>query len=333
MRNRFAIAMMALAFSAAAAVAADGPPPWAYGFTGPALAPGAPRPAAAPAAAPAAPDTSMKSLPGSTAQFTRAQIADRFAPADWFPGDHPAMPEVVAKGKKPDVYACALCHYPNGRGRPENAPVAGFPVSYFVQQMYEFKNGNRKSADSRKANTNLMVTFAKNMTDEEIKASAEYFGAMKWNTPWIKVTETTTVPKTHTSVGMFLPEEGGEKEPLGQRIIEVPVDPEGTEVLRNPHSPFIAYVPVGSLKKGEALVNTGAGKTTQCAVCHGADLKGMGPVPGIAGHSPSYMMRQMYDMQQGTRKGQWTELMKPVVTKLNNQDMVAIVAYLASLNP
>jgi cytochrome c553 len=90
---------------------------------------------------------------------------------------------------------------------------------------------------------------------------------------------------------------------------------------------------VGSVKRGEALVTTGAGKTTPCGVCHGADLKGMGPVPGLAGRSPSYLVRQMNDMQQGNRIGIWSELMKPVVSKLNDEDMIAIAAYLASLKP
>ena len=77
----------------------------------------------------------------------------------------------------------------------------------------------------------------------------------------------------------------------------------------------------------------GAGKTTECGVCHGADLRGLGPVPGIAGRSPSYLVRQMYDMQQATRKGQWSELMKPVVSKLTHEDMIAIAAYAASRMP
>jgi len=242
------------------------------------------------------------------------------------------MPDVVAHGKRPDVRACSLCHYPNGKGRPENAGVAGLPTVYFIQQMMDFRSGNRKSAEPRKANTNTMIAIAKGMTEDEIKAAAEYFGSMKW-TPWIKVVETSTVPKTRVAGGMYLTLEGGEKEPLGQRIIETPVDAEGTEVLRNPRSGFIAYVPAGSIKKGEALVTNGAGKTTQCGICHGADLKGLGPVPGIAGRSPSYLVRQLFDMQQGARKGTWSELMKPVVTKLTDEDMLNIAAYTSSRTP
>ena len=320
------IATFTFAFLFAAGVwaASDGPLPWAYAI------PPAP-PAGTPPAA-AAPDTSIKHLPGSTLEFTRAQISDAFGPADWYPNDHPKMPDVVAHGHRPDVRACGLCHYPNGKGRPENAGVAGLSTAYFMQQMADFRNGNRKSAEARKANTNVMIAIAKGMTEDEIKAAAEYFGSMKWS-PWIQVMETNTVPKTRIAGGMFLTLEGGEKEPLGQRIIETPVNAEGTEVLRDARSGFIAYVPMGSIKKGQALVTTGAGKTTQCGLCHGADLRGLGPVPPLAGRSPSYMARQLYDMQQGARKGTWSELMKPVVAKLTQDDMLDIVAYTSSRMP
>ncbi len=316
--------------------AADGPPPWAYGFAGPA----APAP---PSVAPPAPsaggrgagtpeDASVRHLPGSSGAFTLAQIRDAFGPADWYPGDHPPMPDVVAHGRRPDVRACALCHYPNGKGRPENAGVAGLPYSYFIQTMADFRNDARKSADSRKANTNIMIAIAKGMTDEEIKAAARYFSSMKW-TPWIKVVEADVVPKTRIAGGMFLRLEGSETEPIAGRIIETPDDVERTEVLRDPRSGFTAYVPVGSVKRGEALVTTGAGRTTACGVCHGSDLRGLGPVPGLAGRSPSYTVRQLYDMQAGTRRGEWTDLMKPVVAKLTTDDMVAIAAYTASRTP
>ena len=306
--------------------AAGDPPAWAYAIP-PAPPPGAPPPA------PPAADTSIKQLPGSTFTFTRQQISDGFGPADWFPGDHPAMPDVVAHGKRPDARACGLCHYPNGKGRQENAGVAGLPVSYFIQQMNDFRNGLRKSAEPRKANTNAMITIAKALTPEEIKESAEYFGAMKW-TPWIRVVETATVPKVQSRGGIWIPVEGNQTEPIGVRIIETPENPEHTEILRDPRSGFIAYAPVGSLKKGEALVKTGGGgKTLACAESHGQDLLGLGPVPGIAGRSPSYLVRQMYDMQAGARHGEWTELMKRVVARLTDDDFVTIAAYVASLMP
>ena len=89
--------------------------------------------------------------------------------------------------------------------------------------------------------------------------------------------------------------------------------------------------PQGAVKKGEALVTTGGnGKTEACTVCHGTDLRGNGPVPGIAGRSPSYLARQLFDFQSGARHGEWAELMKPVVAKLTNEDMVYITAYVSS---
>jgi len=295
-----------------------GPPFWAYG-----VPPGPP----AAAAAAAAPDTSMKHLPGNSLEFTRAQISNAFGPADWYPGDHPTMPDVVAHGKMPDVRACSLCHYPNGKGRAENAGVSGLPKAYFIQQLMDFKNGDRKSAEPRKGNTEVMAKIAKGMTLEEMNAAADYFGAIKW-TPWIKVVESKTAPKTRVQNGLFLKLEGEETEPLGQRIIEVPLNAEATEILRDPHSGFIAYAPMGSLKKGEALA-----KAKQCGMCHGADLKGVGPIPGIAGRSPSYLMRQMFDMQQGARKGAWTGLMKPVVANLSEEDLMVLAAYAAAQTP
>jgi cytochrome c553 len=303
--------------------AAASMPDWAYAIP--------PAPPAAPATPPA-PDTSTKQLPGSTLTFTRQQISDGFAPADWFPGDHPAMPDIVAHGKRPDVRACGLCHYPNGKGRQENAGVAGLPVSYFIQTMNDFKDGLRKSAEARKANTNLMIAYAKAMTPAEIRETAEYFGAMKW-TSWIKVVETATVPKMTSRGGIWIPVESGEKEPIGTRIVETPENAERTEILRDPRSGFVAYAPMGSLKKGETLARTGGGgRTLACGECHGQDLRGLGPVPGIAGRSPSYLARQMYDMQAGARRGEWTELMKPVVAKLTDEDLVDLSAYVASLD-
>ena len=330
MRTFPTVVVLAIAalLGAASLRAATEPPAWAY-----AIVPAPPPPAGgAPAAAPA-PDPTPLSLPGSTLKFPIANVRDAFGPADWFPGDHPAMPEVVAKGRRPDVRACSLCHYPNGKGRPENAGVAGLPMSYFVQTMQDFRSDVRKSGEPRKANTNVMIQIAKGMTEQEIKAAAEYFGSMKW-TPWIKVMESKTVPKTRIQGGMYLRLEGNETEPLGMRIIETPENVEFTETLRNPRSGFIAYVPVGSIKKGEALVTEGGhGKTEQCGVCHGPDLKGLGPVPGLAGRSPSYLVRQMYDMQVGARHGVWTDLMKPVVAKLTDEDFISIAAYLSSRMP
>jgi cytochrome c553 len=308
--------------------ALDPPAPWAYGFAALPSSASAPPP---PAAAAAAPDTSPHTVPGSDVKLTRQQVNNGFNVGDWFPGDHPKMPYIVQYGKAPDVRACGLCHLVNGRGRPENASVSGLPVSYFLQQLDDFRKDLRKSADSRKTNTNLMVTIAKGMSDDEMRAAAEYFGKFPWTTSWIKVVESATVPKSRSAGGMWMSLENNETEPIGSRIIEMPVNNELVELrdYRQDGS-FIAYVPPGSVKKGEAIANRDD-RTTRCSVCHGADLQGLGPVPGIAGRSPSYIARQLHDMQQGTRKGPWVVLMSPVLEKMNADDILNVTAYVSSL--
>jgi len=308
-----------------APVAPSGPnyPAWAYAITPP-PPPGTPRPPAPPE------DTSVHHIAGTTRGFTVAQIADLRGPADWFPEDHPAMPAIVAVGRQPGVRSCSYCHYPNGKGRPSNGGVAGLPVAYILETLNDFKNGLRKPGDPRKVNVNQMIAFAKNMTPEEMQAAAEYFSSTPW-TQWVRVVEAKNVPKTEAEVSIFFKAHEGGMEPIGMRVIETPEDDEQTEPLRNPRSGFVAYVPPGAIKKGEALVTTGGnGKTIACTHCHGADLRGSGPVPGIAGRSPSYLARQMYDIQVGARHGEWSELMKPVVAKLTNEDYVNIVAYVSS---
>jgi cytochrome c553 len=317
--------------------AQPGQPSWAYGIQAD-FKPPAPAGTATPAPAPAA-DTTMHKLPGTDRSFTRAQIQDGFGPADWYPGDHPAMPEIVAKGRripgKPineSARACGLCHYPNGKGRAENSSVSGLPVAYFIQQMQDFRNDLRVSSEPRKGNAGLMVNIAKAMTEQDIKDAAEYFAAIKWTTPYFRVVETNTIPKMRVSNGVHFAVEGSPAatEPLGQRIVESPEHTERFE-LRDPRDGWIVYVPVGSIKKGEALVKTGGnGKTVACGVCHGTNLTGLGPVPAIAGRSPSMLARQMWDMKQGTRRGLWADLMKPVVQNLTSEDLVNILAYTVS---
>lgn len=295
-------------------------PDWAYGVPNtPPTSGGGPR----------QPDTSPKHIPDSTQAFTVPELRDFFHVADWFPNDHPPMPEVFVHGRPPDVRGCGMCHMPNGKGRPENAPIAGLPYAYVVQQLADFKNDLRTSADARKTNTQQMIQAAKAMTDDEIKTAAEYISSLKW-TPWIRVVEADTIPKMRLGGNVFLPIPDGGTEPLGNRIVETPEDAVRFE-LRDPHSGFIAYAPRGSIAKGAAIAS-GGNKTLPCNICHGPDLNGLGPVPGIAGRSPSYIMRQLWDIQQGTRKGTWSALMKQVVDKLSPDDLLNVSAYVASIH-
>jgi cytochrome c553 len=297
----------------------DLPPAWAY-------------PVNPPDFKPPPDDGKPRQVPDSSASYSVAQTRDRFLAPDWHPADHPAMPEIVAKGRKPDVFACGFCHRADGPGGPENAGLAGLPASYIKQQMADFKNGARKTSVPERGPPQLMIALAKAASEQEVQASAEYFAALK-PSPLIKVVETETVPKTYVA-GWFLADSGsGEREPIGNRIIEVPADVVQFE-NRDARSRFIAYVPIGSIRKGETLAATGsAGVATQCALCHGPTLSGVADVPGIAGRSPSYIVRQLYDFKHGARAGNGSALMKPVVEALSVENMLALAAYAASLPP
>ena len=236
------------------------------------------------------------------------------------------MPKIVAAGDAArGITACAGCHYPNGKGRPQNAGIAGLNDDYLARQLRDMKAGARKSAEPRKHNAQQMVDFAKAMTDAEITQAAAYYAALPHTVP-IKVVETTAVPQLRSQEGLWLPQESGSKEPIGNRVIETPANVD-REQLRDPHAGFIAYVPKGAVAKGRRLA-----ATLDCASCHGPGLHGMdSTAPALAGRSPSYLARQLYDFQQGTRHGEMAAPMQPVVAKLTAADIVNLTAYLASL--
>jgi cytochrome c553 len=265
--------------------------------------------------------------PGSTLSITRAKADDMYDIPNWFPDRYPPMPTIVRYGDRAtQVRACGSCHLPIGTGHDESAYLAGLPVAYVTRQLADWKSGDRKFAG-------VMAAMAKVLTDAEIKDAADYFAALK-PPPWIRVVETDTVPKSFVGPGnKRLVHPDGGTEPLGNRIIEVPEDEE-VVVYRDPSSGFVAYVPGGSIAKGRELVTTGGGgKTVACGSCHGAALQGMGEVPGIAGRHPNYIVRQLWNMQNGDRGGLSAAPMRPVVEKLSNDDMLAIAAYAASLSP
>lgn len=315
-----AIAARAQQPSSSPQLASQQPPPsWAFAVD----APGAPEKPTG---------NTPQHVPGSKLVFTDAQIADLFSVPDWHPDTHPKMPEAVSHGRKPDVYACGYCHLPNGQGRPENASLAGLPAEYIIQQMTAFQSGARKSSEPKLLPVNYMIGVAAHADEKEVRSAAEYFSALKPK-PWIRVVETATVPKTHVAGWMLVADQPVVEEPIGQRIIETPESLERTE-LRDDNSGFIAYVPRGSLKRGKELATKGGdGVTMPCATCHGEDLRGKDNVPSIAGRSPSYIMRQLYDLQIGSRGGAGTSLMQAPVMKLTLDDMIAIAGYLASLRP
>lgn len=274
----------------------------------------------------------MRVLPGSSKQFSLPELRNFFSPPDWYPEDHPAMPALVAHGAQPKVYACGFCHLPTGMGRPENAPIAGLPAKYIVKQVREMHSGARQSALPKHYPQALMWDLvAQAANDPGLEDAAAYFAAIKPQ-QFMTVVEAETIPKVEVLHWIYKRVAEGGTEAIGNRLIELTDDYDRFS-KRDGRVTYTVYVPPGALAKGKDLVRNGGGKTTACTICHGDDLKGMGLVPPIAGRSPSYAARQLHDFRSGVRNGDYSDLMKPVVANLSNDDLIAITGYLATLPP
>lgn len=278
-------------------------------------------------------DGQLHHLPGSTKEYTLKQ-ADGTLSVDWFPEAHPKAPIAVTDGKPGSYFSCGSCHLMNGNGLPETQSLNGLPAAYMKQQFEDFKKGLRHTSLGIRLDVH-MIHVAERLSDAEANEAFAYFQSVG-PAQWVRVVETETVPKTMpgtNDIGIADIDPGGAKEPIGNRIVELPVSYERT-LLHDPTSGFVAYVPHGSIAKGKVLVDTGAGgRTFGCAVCHGTDLRGgmSGTAPPIPGRSPIATARQLYDFKTGARHGTNSTMMKPVVNNLTDEDIVDISAYLASL--
>jgi cytochrome c553 len=269
-------------------------------------------------------DRALRHVPGSESTYTEEHI-NPFNPPDWFPDEHGPMPEVVRHGRGGSVQACSYCHLASGFGHPQSANLTGLSVEYLMSQITDFKSGARIAPP--------MDAIAKELTDDDAQSASQWFASLKTG-PWVRVVETDTVPKTFVLfTRLRLPFRDGSTEPLGNRIIEVPDEPPLARSY-DPHSGFVAYVPKGSIAEGKNLVMFGGGgKVIACIACHGQTLKGTASVPKIAGRSPLYIVRQLYNIQAGVRKGPGAEPMRAVVANLTEDNMLSIAAYVASLTP
>jgi cytochrome c553 len=272
-------------------------------------------------------------IPGSTKSYTDTQINRSTSTVDWFPELHPAPPAPVISGTEGAYKACGQCHLIDGRGKPDTADLQGLPVAYFLQQLADMKDDQRHASIAH-ASLADMIPVAKALDTADAKLAADYFHSVPAGKS-TRVIETDTVPVTHPGPhNVQLVDATGTKEPIGIRIIELPEDVQRT-FLRDATSGFFAYVPTGSIKRGEQLAKTGgAGRTLPCASCHGDKLQGNEDTfPPLAGRSPTATARQLYDFKSGTRAGRNAVAMKPVVAHLTDQDIVDLTAYIASLQP
>jgi cytochrome c553 len=232
-------------------------------------------------------------------------------------------PEVVRNGQDGNG-VCMGCHTTTGLGAPQSAPLAGLPVGYFVRQIVNFKTGARGQA----YRTN-MANFASQMTIEQIIDAAEYYASLPVETR-LEVHEAAMVPRTFVAprdITAAYPD--GSMEPIGERIVEIPKTYAAPYMKGAPA--FDAYVPVGSVERGRELAERGVGRTVACTLCHGADLNGNGDVPGIAGRSPIHAARQLMEYRDGMRGGESATPMLAVAANLNDAEIIAVAAYVASL--
>jgi cytochrome c553 len=218
---------------------------------------------------------------------------------------------------------------PTGVGDPASAALAGLPAGYIEQQLAEFRAGRRRCAVA-KAACSSMERVARQVSPADGRAAANYFSQLAYRRH-ARVIEAAMVPKTR--YGSFFPIRltTGGAEPLGMRILQMP-DSATLEDDGDWRVSTTSYVPPGSLARGRVLVQSGAG-ALPCATCHGARLQGAGIVPPLAGRPPTYIIRQLYDIQYGYRRGPAVAPMQSEVAHLTAPDRIAIAAYLASLPP
>jgi cytochrome c553 len=268
-------------------------------------------------------------LVGSKLSFAESQLDDLFYAPDWFPRTHGPMPDIVARGRAPEVYACGYCHSPSGQGRPENSSLAGLSAAYIEQQVADFKSGARRSPWRGPYRPQDLMSHVATFADAaEVTAAARYFSQQRLR-PRVRVMERARVPQSQVVGWVYATAPGGADQALGERLLEFAPDPKRHE-SRDDTLRYVAYVPVGSIGRGRSLATR---PISGCDSCHGPTLKGVGVIPSLAGRSPSYLLRQLVSFKVGARQGAAGAPMIPVAAGLQLGDMIDAAAYAASLPP
>jgi cytochrome c553 len=93
--------------------------------------------------------------------------------------------ERIWRGGIPDrqIAACAGCHSPNGAGIPAQYPrLSGQHADYTITQLNKFRtaaNVPNVKGDGARANSIQMMQIASRMTDQEIRAVADYVAGLR----------------------------------------------------------------------------------------------------------------------------------------------------------
>ncbi len=277
-------------------------------------------------------DVDKVSIPDGEVEYTAARINNPFDAPDWHPTDHEPMPNIVAKGRRPDIIACAYCHTPTGQGRPENAALAGLPAEYIVEQLKNMRSGARRQIGPDDYLPILhMIRAALPMTDREIAQAAGYFSKQTLGTR-VRVIEARRIPKPVRAGWVYAKDPAGGEEDLSQRIIEMAPDIVRHE-RRDDRMVYTAYVPPGSIARGQSIASGKGNASLRCSACHGPALKGTELGPPIAGRSPTYLARQLLAFKQETRSTPKAAAMENMVVELGMDEVIALAAYAGSLSP
>jgi cytochrome c553 len=293
-------------------LAAAPSPPWpfpGYGNTGPDVPPNPAR---------------ILRLPKSPVTFTEPDLHGMARAIDWFPAAHPPAPAAVLRKGAGDAYPCGYCHLADGSGRPENARLQGLPVAYILAQVAAFASGARRAASADYVPTQYMAAVAHAVSADDLRQAATYFSGFEPQSH-TEIVEAEAIPAA-TPWRFVYRFDPSHTEPLGQRIVEGPTDPDRFE-LRDPGTHIIAYVPRGAIARGQAIAQHGLPGVPACETCHGAALG------GIAGASPTYLARQLMAFRAKTRNDPAAAPMQAVAAPLTDAQIIDATAYVASRRP
>ena len=203
-------------------------------------------------------------------------------------------------------------------------------MNYIIEQVHAFRDGDR--VDTR---TGRMVLASKALSEKELREAAEYYAAIGPDRQqWVKTVVSTEVPKGPAPFGVggfryHAPEGGMEPLPAGI-VVTVAEDDDLVRARDQINGGFVQYVHPEDMALGEKVAATYGGcraramapTTRAWAMCLGSPMD-----------KQVYMIRQLKDMQTGARKDKNVAVMKPIVDKLSDREMVAVSAYLASREP
>ena len=89
------------------------------------------------------------------------------------------------------------------------------------------------------------------------------------------------------------------------------------------------------IEQGESIYRGGITETrvAACMGCHAPSGKGNGPAawPSLKGQHPEYVYTQLKNFQLGLRANDAGRMMRNVVTRMSEQEMRAVAAYMAGI--